>query len=1081
MKLKLNRFLVLVFALISQLAFSQEKNASGVVTDVSGLPLPGVNVVIKGTSKGTQTDFDGKFKIQAGQGETLVFSYLGMKDTERPAAANMTVKLNDDSVKLGEVVVTAQGVKKEKKALGYAISEVKSKDLEQRPDGDIARVLSGKASGVNIISQNGLSGSGTNVVIRGLKSFSGSNQALFIVDGVPFSSDTNSSGRDGDRNDFINGNNGSSRFLDLDPNNIESVNVLKGLAASTLYGTAGRNGVILITTKGGSSKKSVKKTEISVASSVFVNEIASLPDYQNQYGNGFDQSFGWFFSNWGPSFDKEGPAGWGNSAAFDANGTLPHPYSISNFSSDFPEYAGKRYEWKPYNSVEKFFRKGIITNQSVNIKGSSDDGNYIYNMNYGHNDDTGFTPGNDVVRNNFSVGGRAKLSNKFSSSATLNYSKTSFKSPPVALSQGNGATGSGSSIFGDLWFTPRSIDIQGLPFENPRDGSSVYYRRNNSIQHPYWTLKNSGSSQITDRVYGNLSLTYDINSHLNLMYRVGLDNYNEDNTNFQNRGGVNGNSGNIRTANGFYETWNNNNTIWDHTLLLSGKYILAEKLGLNFSVGGNSKSEVYRRNGIASDDQIIFGVTKHYNFKNSIPIQAFTQRNIAGLLSQVDFEYSDYLYLNLAGRKDWVSNFSKQFNSKFYPSASISFVPTNAFKSIASEKGLNFLKFRAGIGSSASFGDIGYPVVPTLDSSVRDSQIVNPTTGEVTTVITNSISETLGNPNLKPELLQELEVGFETKFFKNRFGIDLSLYQRQTTDLIINRPLSPTSGYTTTRTNVGKIEGKGIEIDLTAGIVQNEDNGFNWNTNLNFTANRTEVKDLGLETKKVIYSGFSNLGNAAIVGEPLTTIWGSRIKRDANGNKIVGPDGFYIQDSEDGIIGDSNPDWILNLGNNFAYRNFNIGFLVNYTHGGDIYSSTISTLIGRGLITETLDREDTFILPGVNEAGQPNGVQINNSDYYFSNVLFGANELQVYDATTIRLQEVSLGYNIPKKYLDKSFFGSLNFSISGNNIYYRAINTPKGARFDPNTSGTGVGNGNGFDFLNGPSARRYGFSVKATF
>jgi TonB-linked SusC/RagA family outer membrane protein len=1081
MRLKLNGFLVLLFALISQLALSQEKTASGIVTDVSGLPLPGVNVVVKGTTKGVQTDFDGKFKIQAKEGAIIVFSFLGMRTIESAARSNMNVKLGEDAVGLGEVIVTAQGVKKEKKALGYAVSEVKSKDLEQRPDGDIARVLNGKASGVNIISQNGLSGSGTNVVIRGLKSFSGSNQALFIVDGVPFSSDTNSSGRQGDRNDFINGNNGSSRFLDLDPNNIESVNVLKGLAAATLYGTAGRNGVVLITTKGGSSKKTSKKTEVSVSSSVFVNEIASLPDYQDKYGNGFDQAFGWFFSNWGPSFDKEGPSGWGSSPAFDKNGTLPHPYSLSNFASDFPQFAGKRYDWKPYNSVEKFFRKGIITNQSINVKGSSDDGNYIYNINYGHNDDSGFTPENNVIRNNFSVGGRAKLSNKLRTAATLNYSKTNFKSPPVALSQGNGATGSGSSIFGDLWFTPRSIDIQGLPFENPRDGSSVYYRRNNSIQHPLWTLRNAGTRQITDRLYGNFSVNYDINSHLDLMYRVGIDNYNEDNTNFQNRGGVNTNSNDIRTASGFYETWNNNNVIWDHSVLLTGKYSLAEKLGLNFSAGGNSKSETFRQNGVASDSQIIFGVNKQYNFRNSLPIQNFTDRNLVGLLSQVDFEYDDYLYLNLAGRNDWVSNFQKEFYSKFYPSASISFVPTNAFKSISSEKGLNFLKFRAGIGTSASFGDIGYPTVPTLESSVNDSQVVNPTSGEVITIITNSISEVLANPNLRPELLQELEVGFETKFFKNRFGIDLSLYQRQTTDLIIDRPLPSTSGYTSIRTNVGEIEGKGLELDVTAGIVQNEDNGFNWNTNVNFTANRTKVKDLGVGTDKVIYSGFTNLGNVAIVGKPLTSIWGSKIKRDKNGNKVVGPDGFYIQDSEDGIIGDSNPDWIINIGNNFTYRNFNLGFLLNYSHGGDIYSSTISTLIGRGLITETLDREDTYILPGVNEAGKPNAVQINNSDYFFSNVLFGPSELQVYDASTIRLQEVSFGYSIPKKYLDKSFFGSINFSVSGNNIYYRAINTPKSARFDPNTSGTGVGNGSGFDFLNGPSARRYGFSVKATF
>ena len=1078
MKLKFNGFLTLLLVLLTQITFAQDRTVTGVVTDESGLPIPGVNVLVKGTSNGIQTDFDGKFKIAASQGQTLVFSFLGMKTQEVAASStNLKVKMKDDSVQLEGVVVTAQGIKREKKSLGYAVSEVKSKDLEQRPDGDIARVLSGKASGVNIISQNGMSGSGTNVVIRGYTSFSGSNQALFIVDGVPFSSDTNSAGRQGDRNDFVNGNNGSSRFLDLDPNNIENVSVLKGLAAATLYGTAGRNGVILITTKSGSTKKSVKKNEITVSSSLFFNEIASLPDYQNKYGNGFDQAFAWAFSNWGPAFEKEGAAGWGNSSQFDANGTLAHPYSTSVISGDFPELVGARYEYKPYNSVKNFFRKGVISNTSVNIKGTSNDGNYSYNLNYGHNDDEGFTPGNNVIRNTLSMGGRAKLSNKFTVNGTLNFSKTKFKSPPVALSQGNGATGTGSSIFGDLWFTPRSINIQGLPYQR-QDGGSAYYRQDNSIQHPYWTLYNSGSTQNTNRVFGNLSLTYDINENLNVLYRAGLDNYNEGNVNFQNKGGVNTNGGGgARTESGFYETWNNTNIIWDHSLILNGKYNLAEKLDLNFNIGGTSRNEIFESNGVASDGQQIFGVLRHYNFKNYRPIESYADRNIVGVFAQTELDYNEYLYLTLSGRKDWVSDFAPENRSKFYPSASLAFVPTSVFDKISSENGLNFLKLRFGVGTSANFGDFGgYPVSQTLALDVNDIQDANSNN-----IITNAIGQTLGNPKLKPELLTEYEVGLETKFFKNRFGIDLSLFKRTTTDLIVNRPLDPATGYSQTKTNIGKIDGEGLELDLSAVIIKNDGDGFNWNTNLNFTSNDTEVIDLGLDTDRVVYSGFSNLGNVAEVGYPLTSIFGGRVLRDANGQPVVDSEGNYLDNPEDGIIGDANPDWIMNVSNTITYKNFNFGFLVNYTKGGDIYSSTISTLLGRGLIEETTDRERTFILPGVNQQGQPNNVQINNSDYYFNNVLFGPNELQIYDATTIRLQEVSLGYSLPSKFLEKTQFSSVSFTVSGNNLYYRAINTPKGANFDPNTSGTGVGNGVGFDYLNGPSSRKYGFSVKVTF
>ncbi|MEX0361400.1 MAG: TonB-dependent receptor plug domain-containing protein, partial [Allomuricauda sp.] len=547
MRTKLNGLLTLLLAFVVHVSFAQDKTITGTVTDADGLPLPGVNIVVDGTTTGTQTDFDGLYTISASQGQTLLFTYIGQRDARRVVGASdvIDVQMEEDTQALEEVVVTALGIKREKQALGYAVTEVGSDDLEQRPEGDVARVLQGKASGVQITQQSGLSGSGTNIVIRGQTTFSGSNQALFIIDGVPFSTDTNSQGRNGDRQDFVNGNNGSSRFLDLDPNSIESVNVLKGLAAATLYGSQGRNGVILITTKGGSTQAGPKKTEITVNSSLFFNEIASLPDYQDEYGNGFDQSFGWFFSNWGPSFRREGASGWGAQAAIDDQGTLAHPYSTSTaaIQAAFPEFQGARYEWRPYDSVKNFFRTGTVSNTSVNVRGTSDDGKVGYNMNYGYLKDNGFTPNNSVTRNTLSLGGRAQLSNKFTINGTVNFARTKFISPPVALSQGNGATGTGSSVFGDLWFTPRSIDVQGLPFQDPITGGSVYYRQNNSIQHPLWTVANAESRQETNRVFGQATVQYELNDNLNIIYRAGVDVYSENNTNHQNKGGINSNSG----------------------------------------------------------------------------------------------------------------------------------------------------------------------------------------------------------------------------------------------------------------------------------------------------------------------------------------------------------------------------------------------------------------------------------------------------------------------------------------------------------------------------------------------------------
>jgi len=390
MRTKLNGLLTLLLAFVVHISYAQDKTITGTVTDANGLPLPGVNIVVEGTSTGTQTDFDGNYAISASEGQTLLFTYIGQRPSTKVVGASsvINVQMVEDTQALEEVVVTAQGIKREKKALGYSVTSVGADQIEGKSEGDVARVLNGKAAGVQITSGGGTSGSGTNVTIRGFSSFSGSNQALFIVDGVPFSNDTNAPG------DFLDGNPAPSRFLDLDPNNIANVEVLKGLAATTLYGTLGRNGVILITTKAGAGQGgTAKKTEITVSQSVFTNEFASLPDYQDQYGNGFDQSFGWFFSNWGPSFDRDGVSGWGNQPAIDDQGTLLHPYASSAFlNPDGPntgtsalaqQFANQRYDWKPYNSVGDFMRPGRTLNTSVNIAGSSEDGKTTFNANIG--------------------------------------------------------------------------------------------------------------------------------------------------------------------------------------------------------------------------------------------------------------------------------------------------------------------------------------------------------------------------------------------------------------------------------------------------------------------------------------------------------------------------------------------------------------------------------------------------------------------------------------------------------------------------------------------------------------------------
>jgi len=1074
MKTKFNGFLTLLLALLVQITFAQEKTVTGTISDASG-PLPGVTVIVKGTNVGTQSDFDGNYSIKVNSGAVLQFSFMGMQTVEKTVGASnvINVTMQEDAMALDEVVVTGLGIKRSKQALGYAVSNVGAKDIEEKAEGDIARVLTGKASGVQITQQSGMSGSGTNIIIRGMNSFSGSNQPLFIVDGIPFSSDTNAQG------DFIDGNNGSSRFLDLDPNNIESVNVLKGLAAATLYGTQGRNGVILITTKSGSSKGTgAKKTEITVSSSLFANEIASMPNYQNEYGGGFDQSFGWFFSNWGPSFEKDGPAGWGNQAAIDDNGTLAHPYSTASLATGipqaFPEFANARYDWKPYDGVKDFFRQGIIKSNNVNIRGASSDGNLSYNVNYGNLDDQGFTPGNRLRRNTFSIGGSAKLSNKFTVRGTMNYTKTNFKTPPVAASYGSNVGGENASIFGNLFYTPRSIDLMGLPYQNPITGESVYYRQNNSIQHPLWTVNNAGNTQNTHRVFGGLTLLYDLNDNLNFTYRYGFDVYSENNSNYSNKGGK---TGSVANQSGVYETWNNTNTIDDHNFSINGNYDINEDLDINFAVGVTSRRDVYDRNGVSSVGQQVFGVLRHFNFASQNEIQYFEERNILGAYVQAELGYQDYLYLTLAGRNDWVSNLTEANRSIGYPSASVSFLPSKIIESLRESNVINYLKLRAGYGTSANF-PLGYPVSSTL---ILDTQDFQDETG--TDVVTNTTGRVLGNTNLKPERIDELEFGIETRMFNNRLTLDASIYSRKTKDLIVSRPLDPSTGFTSTRTNVGEVQNDGVEVDLGYDWFKSDTrDGFSWNTTLNFSTNKAVVTDLGLDTDIVVYAGFSTRGNAAIKGEQLGTMIGTAIARDDNGNLMVNSAGSYVIQNGNNIIGNANPDFTMNVANSIGYKNFSLGFLFTWVQGGDMYSQTIQTLIGRGVVNaDGVDRANSFILPGVNPAGEPNTTQINNSTYFFSNVLYGPDELGVYDATVFRLQELTLSYKLPTKYLEKTPFGSLSIAFTGNNLWFYTPNMPKNTNFDPNVAGLGVGNGAGFEYLNGPSARRYGMSIKASF
>ncbi len=1063
MRSKFKWIFTLCLALSMQFAFAQEKTVTGVVSDESG-PLPGANVIIKSTKKGTQTDVDGKYALKVKSGDVLIFSFIGMKDATATVGASNTVNMvmKSGGEELSEVVVTSQGIKKEKKALGYAVTTIKAEEFASKPSTDIARALTGKAPGVNIQQTSGLSGSGTNIIIRGYSSITGSNQPLFVVDGIPFNADTNSDGN------FLEGStNASSRFLDLDPNTIESVNILKGLSATTLYGSAGRNGVILVTTKSGNTKDINKKMEISFSQSLYMTEIASLPDYQNSYGNGFNQTFFQAFSNWGPAFGTQGTQGIAD------DGTVAHPLAYYG-AGVFPQFleadgiTPKRVAYAAQNNVKPFFRTGAVSTTSLSIGGRSD--NTSYNMSVGHTRDEGFIDNNTYQRLNLSTGGTTKLSNGFTFSSIMNYVKTDKTAPPTAAGFGSNALA--PSVFSNILYTPRNLDLFGIPYENPLDKSSVNYRTD--IPNPRWTLKNSSDEESVRRFFGNFTTSYELNSWSNVSYRLSMDNYTQTKKFYINRG-----NGQPFDNEGFLRTSVNENTIYDHTFSYNFDTKIGKNDNWNFegTIGFNPRQESYKYNVISSTVQFVYGFIEHQNFENNDSFSERQNFNIVGSYVSTTLGFKKFLYLNLQGRNDSFSSLIPENRSLFYPSASLSFVPTDAFQGLKNNDYINFLKLRLGYGSSAGFPD---PYKTRIGLNSRTNQFIQ---NDGTVINTISQSSELGNPNLKPELVKELEFGLEAKFFHSRLGIDLSLYNKKSTDLIIDRDLDPATGYDVTADNIAEVSNKGIELGVNLSVIRTKTNGLTWDISGQFTKNRNIVESLGLGALTALpIAGFTNLGNFAVPGRPYGVIYGSSIQRDGNGNYVVGSDGNYVENTNLTEIGDPNADWRSTVINEISYKNVTLGFQLEYQKGGDIYSTTAAALLSRGLTEDTnVDRSGTVVLPGVTTTGNINTTQIGWTQYGFNNSGFFINEQAIYDATNLRLREISLSYSLPKKLLEKTPFGKISISVVGQNLWFEAFNFPKHLNFDPEVMSLGVGNGQGFDYLTGPTAKRYGFNFNLTF
>ena len=1069
------RFLLVSFLFLASNVWAQDRTISGnISSDEDGSGLPGVNVIIKGTTVGTTTDVNGSYSLDVpSDGGTLVFSFIGLasQEIEIGARSVVDVVMSSEVEELQEVVVTALGITKEKAALGYAVTSVGGSQLEARPEADIARLLRGKVPGVDITSQSGVTGTGTNIIIRGYSSISGSNQPMFVLDGVPIDASTYS-----DRGFTSGGATASSRFLDLDPNNVAEVSVLKGLAATVLYGEAGRNGVILITTKTGQLGGPVgnKKVEVSFSQSYFVNRVASLPDDQDQYGNGWQNNAAAAFSNWGAPFDQPNRNGL-------TDGTIKHPYDRSIWHGVFPELIGARWKYQAYDNLQNFFVDGSQKNTSLGISARVGNNSSI-KANYGWTKDDGYIPFNEYTKHNFSLGANTQLSNGLKLTASFNYIESQAIKPPTAPSRNSNSTQ--VSLFGNVMYTPRSWNLFGLPYERPDTGGSVYYRGNNGMQHPLWTLHNAHDRDDVTRFIGNMGLSYEIGDFLSISYRIGIDRTSLMNNYMINKNGVQG-----YAVNGRYMTSNRNNVNYDQTVNLNGSVELNQDLDLSFLVGANLKSRNYELHQINSSYQFIFNFFDHSNFNTTTANSYFLRENTYGAYANLSLSYKDFAFLEASARNDWTSTLEPENRSVLYPSTSVSILPLKALD--INNENLNFLKVRFGFGTSA-----GYPSPYSTRGSLNTNTNVF-MTNSGTTLNSNAVSNFYANAGIKPEIHKELELGIEGKFLKNRVGIDISAYTKDSEDLIIDLELDQSTGYSSSTVNSASINNKGIEAIINVVPVQSRD--FTWEITGQFSKLKSEVLSIADGISKVYVAGYTGRGNIAIPGMPFGIMEGSTISRDygsldgldvtqvhsddrLNYTPFLDANGGYTYLGT-GMIGDPQPDFVYGVTNTLSYKWATIRVQFDHQVGGDMFTTTVSTMTGRGILGNTgFDRFVPVITSGLKLDGTPYTKQTTANQHYWPNTGVFYDEQSVYDASTMRLREISLSLVAPKSFLNGTPFGNASLTLSAQNIWHLAYNTPKDSNFDPEVSSYGTGNNvRGFDEMTGPTAKKYGATLSLTF
>ncbi|MFG4004686.1 SusC/RagA family TonB-linked outer membrane protein [Flavobacterium aquidurense] len=1019
MKLKFNGFLVLLLVLVAQLTFAQERAVSGTVSDNTGMPLPGVSVLVKGTKTGTQTDFDGKFSIKASSSQILVFSYIGMKTQEAAASStSLSVKLKDDSVELEGVVVTALGIKKDEKKLGYAVSKVTSDEITKSGEQNVLQALAGKAAGVQIIGSGGTPGASSKIIIRGANTITGSTDPLIVVDGIPIDNTTDqTTAGDNPFNANLSGINNSNRALDINPNDIESVTILKGPAAAALYGARAGNGVIIYTTKKG---KNGKGLGIDFSTSLAIDKVSQLPARQGKYIQGGVPT------NTKP--DPTTPQSWGPTAA----------------SLGLPAY----------DNVGNFFQEGITQTNNLSFYGG--DEKATFRASYGNVTQTGMIPETGLKRNTIRLAGDLKLSERWKAGASMQYTHTT-----NTLAQ-NGSNTSGVML--SLMRSPINYDLRNYKDEF---GNNTNYFAN--YDNPYFTVNENPATSDVNRVLGNIFLTYSHAEWLSLTAKAGIDTYSDA------RKQIYAISSNGDSLGGIGEVAFNSITNKDYygDLIATGLLPLkSDWLKINYTAGLNLRSTQYLSVFSRGKGLSVRGL---YNLANATELYAsnYEENQISrALFAQVDFDIKDQLFLSGTVRKEWSSTYGDNVQSAIFPSGTASWILSNTFG------WSNFVKINYGYGevgiAPAAYRTISVYAQPNLTDGFTDG-LSFPYNG----VNGMGLAGRLSNPDLKPERVLGHDLGLSTKFLDNRLTADINLYYKTSKDLLIDVPLAPSSGYSSQYKNAAELRNKGIEVELGYDIFK-KSNAFQWNINLNWAKNENEVTKISGGLSEIsIETAFSSIGYYAVVGQPLGSFYGTKWLRDTNGQIVVGANGLAKLDPVKGNLGNSAPDWTGGIRNTFGYKRVSLSALLDFRHGGVVYNGTGARLNTIGMSEGSLDRERNYIIPGVKEDGTANTTEI-SAKSYFQNFIgdnpTAAAEEAVTDVNWIRLRDVSLTYDFNVKQFP--FLSSAQLTLTGRNLWldtnYKGV--------DPETSLTGAGSRiNGLDYFNNPGSKSFIMGMRVSF